>query len=204
MAKPRTSRPYRKRKRAQREEETRQRITEAAMELHGSVGPANTTVTEVASLAGVSRMTVYNHFPSEVDLFTACSTHWATQNPFPDPTAWLSVPDPSERLASGLAELYAWYRLKQGMLSNILRDTPLVPALAEVMGGLWGGYIDALVDSLATGWPVGSRDTEPLHASLRVAVDFHTWQVLTADGIGDAEAADLAADMVIGAFRLGG
>jgi len=172
------------------------------MELHGSVGPANTTVTEVASRAGVSRMTVYNHFPSEVDLFTACSTHWATHNPFPDPSAWLEVADPSERLATGLAELYGWYRLKQGMLGNIFRDLPLVPALAEVMGGLWGGYVEEILSSLATDWPVDSRGTEALHASLRVVVDFHTWQLLTAGGIGDAEAADLAADMVIGAFRL--
>ena len=78
------SRPYRKVARAKREEETRRRITEAVVELHGTLGPANTKITEVAKLAGVSRMTVYNHFPTEVALFVACSTHWASLNPFPD------------------------------------------------------------------------------------------------------------------------
>src|SRR5690606_11521663 len=73
----RRPRPYRKRQRALAEEATRLRITEAAVELHGSVGPARTTVTEIAERAGVSRMTVYKHFPSDRDLFVACSTHWA-------------------------------------------------------------------------------------------------------------------------------
>ena len=140
MTKP-SPRPYRKRKRAKSEEQTRQRITEAAVELHGTVGPAHTTVTEVAKLAGVSRMTVYNHFPTEVDLFVACSTHWATQNPFPDPARWAAIDDPSKRLVSALKELYGWYGLKEDMLGQVFRDTPVVPSLAEVMDGFWSTYV---------------------------------------------------------------
>ena len=196
-----TSRPYRKIQRARREEETRLRITEAAVELHRTLGPANTTVTEVAKLAGVSRMTIYNHFPTEVDLFVACSTHWATQNPFPDPARWATIDDPSKRLVIALKELYEWYGLKEDMLGKVFRDTPVVPSLAEVMDDLWSRYEEELVCTLAHGWQVRGAETEELEATLRLVVDFHTWRVLTGSGSDHARTAELAARMVMRAVR---
>ena len=201
-------RPYRKRKRAQAEEETRRRITEAAVELHGTVGPANTKVTEVAELAGVSRMTVYNHFPTEADLFRACSSHWERQNPFPDPESWLRHQDPALRLERALEELYRWYDQKQDMLGKVLRDAPLLPSLRELMEGHWEeGYMEAVVDALSRGWSGGRERREgeedewgaQLRASLRVSADFHTWRTLTDCGMDSAAAAQLAARMVQGA-----
>jgi AcrR family transcriptional regulator len=199
MVKP-SPRSYRKRKRAESEEETRRRITVAAVELHGTIGPANTTVTEVAKVAGVSRMTVYNHFPTDVDLFKACSTHWATQNPFPDPSGWTAIADPSERLVGALSELYGWYGSKERMLGNVLRDVSIVPALAEVMHDLWSTFMDDAVNALAHGWSLGSVETEPLHAILRLAVDFNTWRVLTGSGLDHPVAAELVARMVSATF----
>ena len=195
-----SSRPYRKIERARREQETRLRITEAAVELHRTRGPANTSVTEVAKLAGVSRMTVYNHFPTDRDLFVACSTHWATHNPFPDPTGWAKIDDPSVRLANALEELYGWYRLKQDMLGKVFRDVPIVPALGKVMDDLWSSYVEELVGTLADGWPERGTEAEALEAALRLAVDFNTWQVLTGSGLDHDRAAELTARMVIGEF----
>lgn len=197
-----SSRRYRKRKRAEAEEETRRRITEAAVELHGTVGPAETTITEVADLAGVSRMTVYNHFPDPVDLFEACSSHWAARNPFPDPSTWRAA-DPSERLVLGLRELYAWYALKQDMLGNVLRDMPNVPALAEVMGGLWEPYMEGIVGVLAEGWSDPDVSSPALRAVLRLAVDFQSWRILTDSGLEDGVAAQVVARMVAGVVRAG-
>ncbi len=199
MSKP-SPRPYRKGKRAEAERETRRRITEAAVRLHGTVGPAKSSVTEVARLAGVSRMTVYNHFPTEVDLFTACSTHWASQNPFPDPSNWTEV-DPSERLALALGELYEWYALGQGMLGNVLRDVHHVPALAEVMMGLWSPWMDGVVHALAQGWSAQSVGPDTINAMLRLAVDFDTWRTLTGAGMDHRFAADLMARMVTNVVR---
>ena len=191
-----TSRTYRKTERARQEADTRRRITEAAVELHRTLGPANTKITDVAELAGVSRMTVYNHFPTEVDLFVACSTHWATQNPFPDPSRWAAIDDPSERLVSALKELYGWYGLKEDMLGKVFRDTPVVPALAGVMDGFWSKYVEELVRTLAHGWPaVGDADVV-LQPALRLVVDFGTWRVLTGSGLDHGRAAELAARMV--------
>ena len=81
-------RRYRKRRRAELEDETRRRITEAAVELHGTVGPARTTISAVAERAGVQRATLYRHFPDEEALFDACSSHWAAQHPLPDLADW--------------------------------------------------------------------------------------------------------------------
>ena len=100
-------RPYRKRRRAELEDETRLRITEAAVALHGSVGPARTTVSAVAERAGVQRATVYRHFPDERSMFAACSAHWIAANPLPDLGAWARIADPGERLRTALTELYA-------------------------------------------------------------------------------------------------
>jgi len=180
-------------KRAQGEQETRLRITEAAVELHGTQGPANTSIVDVARRAGVSRMTVYNHFPTEVDLFTACSTHWATLNPFPDPAPWATIDDPSERLIRALKEMYEWYGLKEDMLGKVFRDLPIVPALQKVMGGLWSTYVEELVRTLGHGWPARRAELE---AALRLAVDFNTWRILTESGLSHDRAAELAARMV--------
>jgi len=193
-------RPYRKRRRAETEEETRRKITEAAVELHGTVGPAHTKMTELAERAGVSRMTVYNHFPTDADLFQACSSHWAKENPYPDPAEWLRYPDPRRRLGNALVELYGWYEQKQGMMGKVLRDAPLVPSLGAFMDESWGGYMGELVDTLSQGWTGADavRDQE-LRAALRLAVDYRTWRTLTESGMTDATtAAELAARMVSG------
>ncbi len=103
------SREYKKRKRAESEAETKLRITEATMHLHETVGPARTTVSGIADIAGVQRATVYRHFPDEDALIDACSNHWATLHPAPDPTPWLELADPGERLRATLSGFYAWY-----------------------------------------------------------------------------------------------
>ena len=199
----RSSRSYRKVARAEREAETRERITSAAVELHEALGPANTRITDVAKRAGVSRMTVYNHFPTEVDLFMACSTHWARANPFPDPGAWSRVEDVDQRLSTALSELYAWYDLKRGMLGKVFRDTPVLPSLGEVMGELWDPYVEQIVEVLATGWQVEAARSDSLRAALRLVVDFQTWRSLADGGLSGAAASELASRMVLSALPPG-
>lgn len=200
----RSTRPYRKRKRAKQEEETRRRITEAAMELHGTVGPAETSITDIAKRAGVSRMTVYNHFPTEVDLFAACSSHWASLNPLPDPEPWKAITDPAERLRHALGQLYAWYaRHEDGMLGHVLRDTPAVPALGEVMERFWDRWTEEVVRVLQRGWPpAATPEGRDLLAALRLATDFGTFRALSGSGLDADEAADLVGRMVVRAHAV--
>src|SRR5918997_961695 len=100
-------RKYTKRRRAEQEDQTRQRITEAAVALHGSVGPARTTISAIANEAGVQRATVYRYFPDEETLLAACSGHFAAMNPSPDPAPWKDIRDPGVRLRRALSELYS-------------------------------------------------------------------------------------------------
>jgi AcrR family transcriptional regulator len=195
-----SSRQYRKTKRARQEQETRRRITEAAVELHRAVGPARTAITDIAKHAGVSRMTVYSHFPTEVDLLMACSTHWARSNQFPDPSSWAPIDDPAERLTIALEELYRWYGRKQDMLGKVLRDIHTVEALATVMDGLWSPWLRAIIQTLAVGWPAHRAGGDELMGALRLAVDFDTWRLLTGSGLDDRAAADLVARMLRAEF----
>lgn len=185
-------RPYTKRKRAELEEETRLRITRSAMELHGTLGPARTSISAIAERAGVRRSTVYRHFADESAIIAACSAHWAALNPPPDPTPWAAIEDPDARLGTALGELYAFYRRTEQMMANVLRDEPLVPALEASLGGFWG-FLDAVADLLATGRPA-DRLTR---AALGHAVAFGTWQSLTRrHGLPDDDAVALMRDFV--------
>jgi AcrR family transcriptional regulator len=195
----RGKRPYRKRRRAELEEQTKLRITEAAVDLHGSVGPARTTMSAVAGRAGVQRATLYRHFPDEEALFQACSSHWAAQNPPPDFAGWAAIENPDERLRTGLRELYDWYARNERMLENIGRDAALVPAIqaprAEFAAGL-----QAAADALVAGRPERSSRRRRLRAAAGHATAFETWHSLVrGQGLSEAQAVELMARLVAAA-----
>jgi AcrR family transcriptional regulator len=171
------SRQYRKRKRAELEEETRLRITEAAVRLHGSVGPARTTMSAVAREAGVQRSTLYRHFPTEVELFGACSQHWRSLNPPPDPAAWGRIADPEERLRTALDELYRWYQSSEPMLANVIRDAPLVPAMDGPVRARVA-LLERMQAVLMQGRPERGRARRRVAAAIGLALEFTTWRSL--------------------------
>jgi AcrR family transcriptional regulator len=198
MATETKKRHYRKRLRAAQEAETRQRITEAAMKLHGSIGPAQTTVKAVAEEAGVQRATVYRHFPTEESLFAACSAHWYSLNPPPDPGGW-AIADPDERLRVGLGQLYLWYGWAEPMLTNTTRDAPLVPAMRNAATGR-ARFMEAIVDALIRGRPERGRRRKRVAAAIGHATEFTTWRSLVREqGLADDEAAELMLGLVAAA-----
>ncbi len=194
-------RPYRLKERARRQEETRRRITEAAIELHGSVGAARTTISAIAERAGVERLTVYRHFADESALLAACSSHWIAAHPSPDPSEWPSIRDPAERLRVALAALYAYYDENEAMLAHNLADAAVMPALAERMGA-FTGYLGAVRDILAAGWGVRGRRRDLLLAALGHAVDFETWRSLARrQGLSADDAEEVMISLVEGVAR---
>ena len=180
-------RPYTKTRRAELEQQTRERITEAAVELHGSLGPAQTTISAIAQRADVQRATVYRHFPDEEALFASCSAHWVAQNEPPDLAGWAAIRDPAARLAVALTELYAWYARTHQMLELLIRDRPLVPAVQTQFR--LPGYLDAAADVLLAGRPERGAARRRARAALGHAVAFETWLSLVRQhGLTSAEA----------------
>jgi AcrR family transcriptional regulator len=187
-------RPYRKKRRAELEEQTRLRITESAVALHGSLGPARTSMSAVAEHAGVRRSTLYRHFPDEEALFDACSAHWGAANPPPDIAEWAGIEDPDARLRSALEAMYAYYRRTEAMLANLLRDVEL-PAVGPRMAGFME-YLDATCSALLRGRP--RRRT--VRAAIGHALAFSTWRSLARDQqLDDQQAVELMCRLIVAA-----
>ena len=146
-------------KRAEEMAETHLRITEAAIELHGTVGPSRTTMSAVAKRAGVERRTLYRHFPTEAGLFAACSSHYFTANPWPDLDDWRAIRDPQQRLERGLEELYAYYERTGAMFGNVLRDAELVDFARDAVAPLQA-YLEEAAEVLTVGRKVRGRRRE--------------------------------------------
>lgn len=190
------ARPYRMQLRAQQQERTGQRIIESAVELHGTVGPARTSISAVAAHAGVRRSTVYRHFPDEAALFDACTTHWMSANPPPDLGTWAGIADPDERLRFALADLHGYYQRTEGMLDNLFRDEPVVPLVAERFAA-FRGYLVAARETLMTGRRLRGPAARRTSGALGHAIAFSTWQSLVREQeLSDADAVMLLRALV--------
>jgi AcrR family transcriptional regulator len=186
-------RPYRMKKRAEAEEATRRRRTESAVHLHGTLGPAHTTVSALAEHAGVRRSTVYRHFPDEATLFAACTAHWAAANPVPDIGAWAGIEDPAERVRAALGALYPYYRGTARMIENLIRDEPLSEVVRENFAG-YHQYLAAARETLMRGRRSRGRARTRERAAIGHALAFATWRSLALDeGLDDAQAVELMA-----------
>ena len=192
-------RPYRKKKRAELEAETRRRITESAVELHGTVGPSRTSMSAVADRAGVPRSTLYRHFPDEGTLFEACSSHWNAANPPPDISAWAAIADPDERLRSALEEMYAYWGRTEQMIENLIRDEETNENVSRHFGG-FHAYLEAARDTLVAGRGARGAARERVRAAIGHALALSTWQSLVREnGLDDTEAVRLMTGLVAAA-----
>ncbi len=184
------SRPYRMRRRAELVDGTRRRIVEAAIHLHTTVGPANTSISTVADEAGVTRLTVYRHFPDIEELFAACRGHWFDLHRPPDVAAWRAIPDLEVRARRAFGELYGWYRENADDLYPINRDAMTMPAGAQEARRAESA---ALADALVGGHAGGGRDGRALRAVAGHLVSYWTWRSLVVEqGLTNEAAVDLA------------
>ncbi len=191
-------RSYRMKRRAEQVDLTRQRITEAAMRLHTTIGPANTSIASVAAQAGVTRLTVYRHFPDLEALFIACSGHWMMLNPLPDMDSWRAIPDLEERARTALRKLYGWYREHGDDLFPIYRDIAAMPAPTQ---GAIRARDAATAATLIGGHASAEGDARRLRAVAGHLVSFWTWHSLTHDeGVADGEAVEIAVGFLTGAL----
>lgn len=181
------SRPYQLKQRADHQHETRQRIIEATIELHQTIGPAATTITEIAERARVGRVTVYRHFPDEFSLDRACSGLYFERNPAPDPGSWKMVADPVERLRLGLRETYTYHARTEQMITHALADARDHPVMAPYHAH-WARAARVLLEP----WPTSGRRRKQLSAALALAVSFESWRTLVrAQRLSHPQAIDL-------------
>jgi AcrR family transcriptional regulator len=184
------NRRYELKERARRQERTRQRIVEAAVDLHTSIGPARTTISGIAERAGVERHTVYAHFPDDRSLFGACSAHWEARHPLPRVESLAEIDDPPRRLRRSLGEMYAWYESVEAELAPLVRDAAVVPA--EIIGRRTT-HLANLADTVAPGWP----RRRAVRAAIGHAHEFETWRSLVrSQGLSRAQAVDAMARFV--------
>jgi AcrR family transcriptional regulator len=196
---------YELKKRAERQEETRLRIARAALELHESVGPALTTRSAIAQRAGVTRPTVYSHFPDDLSLGKACSSLGLSENPLPDSGRWEEISDPEERLRSALGDLYSYFRRGERLWANILRDRELLyangdpealEADAEIMGPILSHW-DKMKETIAAGWGPSEGIPRVLLGAIGFALDFQAWRAMVrTQGMSDEQAIELMVCMV--------
>ena len=171
-------RPYRMQRRASQQAQTRQTLARAAFELHSSVGPSRTTVSAIAELAGVQRLTVYRHFPDQQAIFSACTAYSFAHDPPPNPETWREIANGRERLRRALSELYGYYERKKQLLCNLYRDAEL-PAVAAALDRRREALASAVSILSETCCGRNERATRLVVAAIGHAVDFHTWQSLT-------------------------
>jgi AcrR family transcriptional regulator len=186
------TRTYRKRKRSEHEQRTRARIVDAAEGLHATLGPARTTVSAIAERAGVTRATVYRHFPDDEALFMACSAQWLSRQRLPDPDTWTAHDEPLARLRQGLADIYRYYRSGAEMLALIHRDAQAVPPrVAAHRLAAEQRWRETLVQ------PFPDRRRKTIGAAVGHATAFSTWTSLCmSEGLTNRSAVDLMVGLV--------
>jgi AcrR family transcriptional regulator len=191
-----TTRKYKKTKRAEQQEQTRDRIVEATVALHEELGPANTSIKAIAERAGVQRLTVYRYFPDNVSLFQACTSHWLSYNPPPDASGWLDIADAKEKTETALLAFFRYYRGTEAMWTGAYRDIDDVAALRDVLKG-FEEYIDKARDDLLGAWKLKGKSKKQLSITLRHCLRFTTWQSLKREKLKDKQIVDLVMDWVI-------
>jgi AcrR family transcriptional regulator len=191
------TRAYEQRVRADRRRETTRRIVEATLQLHREVGPARTTVAEIARRARVSRLTVYQHFPDEAELFAACQRLFMDRNPRRGLESALELDDAEDRIRTVLTRLYRWYGRAAPVTEKIQRDRLAIPALDALMRRTSDAQLDRTADLLVSGMDDDGGRPDRGRVVARLALDFWTWKRLRAEDLDDREAAELMTEAVL-------
>jgi len=181
-------RSYRLKRRAESRDRTRQRIVDAAIELHRSKGLSATTVGDIAKRAKVGRVTVYRHFPDEGALVQACSGHYFQRHPLPDLASWQRIADPVDRLRRGLRDTYLYHRATEAMMARVLVEARDLPVM-EPYHAHWRRAVEVLAEP----WPAAGREKQVLKAGLALALAFESWhRLVRGQRLSDAQAIELA------------
>ncbi|MCB9136696.1 MAG: TetR/AcrR family transcriptional regulator [Anaerolineales bacterium] len=181
-------RQYKMQTRSMATEKTKERIVQAAKELHASQGLQGTSYIEIADKAGVAMATVYRHFPSIADLIPACASSIVVlQTLTPDAVIALfqgkaGVLERLEWIIQGTCECY---ERDSGWLQAARREGDLIPTLSEVIDEQQKN-LRILVRAALEESNVTERQVQVLAALM----DFPLWKSLRDMGLTPDEATD--------------
>jgi AcrR family transcriptional regulator len=195
-------RTYRKAKRAEAQDETRERIIRATMALHLDKGVATTSYSDIAERAGVGAATVYRHFPKVGSLVEACGAQFweAIEPPRPEDASALfrghrSRADRLERLVQLLDDFYA---RAAAPLWSAVRDQDRVPELAQFLK-----EVRASVSALVAAALDQNASTAQIDIAA-VGADFLVWRALAVTGVDHDERIRIMIAMIKGALSANG
>jgi AcrR family transcriptional regulator len=173
-------RKYDMTRRASAAAETRRRIVDATLELHGEQGIAATSWDDIAARAGVGVGTVYRHFPSLDELVPACGeiTRELLALPEDPPSLFAGLDTPAERIERLVREAFAIYERGAPQLRAIRSEPDVHPNVAEA-----GEEVEAALAALIDAAGIMPAD----RAVVRAMIDLGTWQALRDQGLGPAE-----------------
>jgi AcrR family transcriptional regulator len=182
-------------KRAAAVEQTRQRIVDATLALHGEQGIAATSWDDIAARAGVGVGTVYRHFPSLDELIPACgeSTMQVVAPPDPAllPALFDGATEPAERVKRLVHEAFAMYERGAPALRAIRREAGVHPRIAADRDELEAA-LGALIDTALA--PLNATDED--RAVVRAMVDLGTWEAFRDQRLGPAESVAAVSGML--------
>jgi AcrR family transcriptional regulator len=163
-------------------ESTRRRIVEAAVRLHSRRGALMTAWDDIAIEAGVSRATVYHHFPSLADLIPACAQVAFDLIEVPTPKAaaarFAQLSTARKRLAHFVEETCRCYAAGAPWLRAAWRERELVPAMGEAVRRLQRS-LSVILGAALEGVEIDEGSTQVLTA----LVDFPFWDSLDTAGV---------------------
>ncbi len=183
-------RKYRKTRRAEQEEQTRDKIVSAAMALHEEIGPRATSISAIAERAGVQRLTVYRHFKDDVAIFQACSSRWFELNPPPNPSSWQELAPAVQQTKEALRNIYNYYAANARMLNRVYSDAADVPALQEVMDG-FRTYLNQIGNDLLKAWQPETKKSKDVKVLINHALRFSTWESFSQEKIKEKRIAEV-------------
>lgn len=167
-------RAYRMTGRAKTQDETRERIVAATMQLHDEQGVAATSFVDVARRAGIGAATVYRHFPTLGTLVTACGAHvWQEMAPpIPEeaPAMFEGLDGLEDRLQRLVDELDGFYRRGSLRLAKAYADRHLIPELDRFLNAVEAGVAALVREAL--------KDETPSDTTLQLVLaltDFQVW-----------------------------
>ncbi len=185
-----STRKYTNTRRAEQQEQTRERIVGAVMALHEKLGPANTSIKAIAEKAGVQRLTVYRYFPDDDSLFQACTSEWFKLHPPPDITEWADIEDAGRHSTAVLLAFYRYYRKTEKMWKGAYRDVEEIKALKKPMG-MFEGYLDQVRDEMLKRWKAKGKRKQQLSTTLRHCLRFTSWESLKREKLNDQQITEL-------------